>query len=445
MNADGFSDQPQIKSISLHPRLFFYDHQSKKLAIGYSGMLEEKTGGDMKAIESAGDSLHSFFEKDKTFRNTIDFNFQSLNQKKDVITFKGAASLFSRTIGTKKSSTYFEGIDWSFFTELSYLKKIKQHTLVTGINFVSDFFNTAASSYLMLDKIRHFTGGLFIQDEWRFNDRFSTEVGLRFDHQQYNLYGEENFILPRISIIYGWSKHLTSRIGCGFGYKAADVFSNDDFIESGLLPQNIRAEKSFGSNGDLNYSTIIEQVSLVVNQSFFYTNIKNPIVESTAYSSAGFKENSSGYMDTKGSESYIRINYRDIDLYLGYVFSLPQLHQQGSVTDLPLTPENKFASTCVFEMENGWKAGIEASYIGQQHLYTFQNVDKKSPAYWIGALLLQKKISSLTMTLNCENIFDFRQSKIEEVVIPPFSSPTFKPVWAPLEGRVFNLSLKLLI
>lgn len=145
-------------------------------------------------------------------------------------------------------------------------------------------------------------------------------------------------------------------------------------------------------------------------------------------------------MDTKGSESYLRINYKDLDLYIGYVYSLPQLHHEDHSTYITLTPHDKFATTCVYENESHWKFGIETSYIGQQYI----DQEKKSPAYWLAALMVQKQISSFTLTANCENLFDFRQTKKEDIIIPPYSSPMIKPLWAPLDGRVVNVSVKFI-
>ena len=47
----------------------------------------------------------------------------------------------------------------------------------------------------------------------------------------------------------------------------------------------------------------------------------------------------------------------------------------------------------------------------------------------------------LTFALNGENLLDYRQTRREKVVLAPFDNPTFRELWAPVEGRVVNLSL----
>ena len=63
--------------------------------------------------------------------------------------------------------------------------------------------------------------------------------------------------------------------------------------------------------------------------------------------------------------------------------------------------------------------------------------------YWFAVFMIQKSIRKFFIVLNCENLFDFRQSKKEAVVLPPYTDPVFRPLWAPLEGRIANLSVRV--
>ena len=44
-----------------------------------------------------------------------------------------------------------------------------------------------------------------------------------------------------------------------------------------------------------------------------------------------------------------------------------------------------------------------------------------------------------------ENMLDYRQTRKEPILILPTINPRFKQLWAPIDGRVLNLSLKLSI
>ena len=48
-----------------------------------------------------------------------------------------------------------------------------------------------------------------------------------------------------------------------------------------------------------------------------------------------------------------------------------------------------------------------------------------------------------SVVLNGENLLDYRQSKEEALFTGSISDPQFKPLWAPIDGRVINLSVRL--
>ena len=60
-------------------------------------------------------------------------------------------------------------------------------------------------------------------------------------------------------------------------------------------------------------------------------------------------------------------------------------------------------------------------------------------------LMVQKMFKNFSIIGNVENLFDVRQTRFEKVVSKPFNHPTFKPIYAPLDGMVANLALELKI
>ena len=60
------------------------------------------------------------------------------------------------------------------------------------------------------------------------------------------------------------------------------------------------------------------------------------------------------------------------------------------------------------------------------------------------ALMIERKFGKkLSLVANCENLLDYRQTKQENIIIPPVNNPTFKQLWAPIDGRVVNLSVRI--
>jgi hypothetical protein len=58
------------------------------------------------------------------------------------------------------------------------------------------------------------------------------------------------------------------------------------------------------------------------------------------------------------------------------------------------------------------------------------------------ALMMRYNAGRFSFVLNGENLLDYRQSKQQPVVFPPYNNPSFPELWAPLDGRVINLSVQ---
>src|SRR5690606_27227779 len=85
---------------------------------------------------------------------------------------------------------------------------------------------------------------------------------------------------------------------------------------------NNELERSYGGNFDINYKTIIgEEVSFSINQLFFYTYLDNPLLLELQTSGLYQFVNTQGYIDTRGTETNMKIAYDDFKLFLGYTFT----------------------------------------------------------------------------------------------------------------------------
>jgi len=66
-----------------------------------------------------------------------------------------------------------------------------------------------------------------------------------------------------------------------------------------------------------------------------------------------------------------------------------------------------------------------------------------TPGYFFMAAMLQYNIGEhISIVLNAENLLDYRMSRVESLYTGSISNPQFKPLWAPIDGRVINLSLR---
>lgn len=448
VDGDGFLDVPRVGSVNLHPRLFFYPNAHSQLALGYTGSLESRRGGDALELKNGFDPVsgHVFFVDNTSLRNTADLLYTNDELAGGRLTIKGTITDFVRDVST--NTTGFTAYQTTYYTEASYLHPAgPRHTVVVGLNANGEqlaSFNRSATP--LRSPYTYHTLGAFAQDDWRLLPRLSLQAGLRLDH--HNQYG--NFLLPRLALLYKASDAITARLNGGLGYRVPVPYINSLDERDYPLVQPLRgvqAETSLGVNGDVNFQRTFdgfdEPLVLNVNQSFFYTRLGNPLVLDGLGFAGPFGanyltwQNAPAPLSTRGLETYVRLRADETELYLGYVFTDTRQQYDAVNQHLPLSARHKFAAVGLVEFTDAFSGGIEASYTGQQYL----SDGSTTPGYPIFAALLRYRINQFTLVLNGENLFDYRQTRREAVVRAPFDNPVFRELWAPVEGRVVNLSL----
>jgi outer membrane receptor for ferrienterochelin and colicins len=428
VNNDGFSDVPRVRNLIFHPRVFWYGEKSK-FDIGYSGTFEQRDGGDIQALSGAvGDTLHSFFEKNRTQRNTFDGHFSHNFSKNVSIAAKTAVSLLNREVNTS-NEPLFVGNFTTSFSEVSLLNIAEKHTMVGGLNLVTQAFDPIKNP-LNITTFHHTTYGIFGQETWKPVNYWAFEGGFRADF--HNQFGQ--FYLPRLSILYKPSQDWSARIGVGKGYRTPDAFT-DNARKNAPLDTKAVAETSTGYNVDANWHHLFDELSVTVNQALYYVKINQPIINTGKAIT-----NANGSLQTIGTDTYIRFSYDEIELYLGYNHTLARRYE-GAVAAgwLSYSPQDKFAGTLAYEIEGKWRIGIENSWIANQYL---GDGATKPRNYWFWAAMIERKFKNCSLVLNGENLADFRQSSFEPLFTGSRARPVFSNLWSPIDGRVINLSLK---
>ena len=435
VNNDGFSDVPDLKSFFFHPKLFLYPNEKNTVTLEYDGTYEDRNGGDMQVLHKTKDNLHQFFIRNKSFRNSVAATWENKMNKTSQLNFKGLLSFFNRDISTNVFG--MKAAQQTFFTELSYLKKWNKHTLVSGINISGENFNKRSPDSSLINPYSNHTFGFFVQDDWKLTQKLTAQTGLRFDYND----SYYPVLLPRLSLLYKFNNHFTSRLGGGLGYKAPTVFNNDideRELRGHNLAGDILTEKSIGANWDVNYKQNFDEWHVTINQMFYITQINRPVIaenNSTYYSYI----NATKPLNTKGFETYVAIKHDDLEMYLGYTYTIAKQFYNSAQTNVPLSAKSKFAAVISNEFSPRFRACVEASYTGKQYLHN----GSRTPGYLVAAGMVRYDIGKLSLVLNCENIFDYRQTRKETIVYGSISNPSFKQIWAPVDGRVLNLSARI--
>ena len=452
VTGDGYTDSPEIRQLNLHPRFFWNPSDFTKLNIGYTYTTEHRAGGYLAALD--GSQPDAYKNTTDLQRHTVDFNASHNTSVGNVLTLKGAVSGFQRrNIDYGKLA---DGRQTSVYLEASDFTQIGKHQLIGGANLTVEQFRknarTGGPDSTRLVNFTYNTLGAFIQDDWQVAPKIAVQAGLRLDH--HNTFGD--FLLPRISLKIKPSENWTARLSVGTGYKTPNLFVNQtpavlgaSLILPRLLPIDagvVKPERSVGANVDIAYSKSFESgVSVQVDQAFYYTRIGSPVVatfdpQNTTGPLGVYTRlvNAPYNLLSLGTDTYVRLEYKAYELYLGYNHTLARRNSAADNTYLAFAPQDKFSTTVAWENDH-FRLGIEAAYVGTQYLYNNQRVRN----YWFFAGCAEYHYNDhWRLVLNGENLFNIIQANYETVVSGPVTQPTFRPIWAPQEGRIVNLAVK---
>lgn len=430
----GLTAIPKFERYTINPRLFLYG-KNTTADFGITYITEDRTGGSVNYIKNGG---NGFFEKNNTDRITTQFGIAHKLSEHSTLQFKNSYSRFDRVITIP---TYtFDALQQSSFSELTLNRKGEKADWIFGANVLTDYLAEQVQTADPKRDYHYNTYGVFVQNAWLVSDKVVLETGLRGDYV--NEYGFE--LLPRVSAMFRVTPKLTTRIGGGFGYKTPTIFTEEaERIQfQNLLPIDInrsKNERSIGGNWDINYRTNIGDVGFSFNHLFFYTRLNNPLVLMGAAGGKVQFQNSTGHLDTKGMETNLRFTYDDLKLFIGYTYTDANTHFTNTKEWLPLTARHRLNNVLMYEVEDKWKLGLEAYYFSKQQL----NDGTFGKPYWVTGFMAEKIWEKISLYVNFENFTNTRQTKFDTIFTGTINNPTFRDIYAPVEGFVVNGGIKI--
>jgi outer membrane receptor for ferrienterochelin and colicins len=284
------------------------------------------------------------------------------------------------------------------------------------------------------------------------SNKFIVESGLRIDYlmisSPYTSSNGNLFILPRLSLLYKFTPNLTLRLGGGLGYKAPGMFDEEaerQGFRNVMLVNFSTAtpEQSAGLNFDINYKTTFDELSMSINQMFFYTQVMHPLVLNPALLARDslLYENANGSLSSKGMETNVKLHLDNFSVYIGYTFIDAQRNYNNTTFENPLTARHRLYFTPMYEVEKNIRIGYEVFYVSPQ---TLTNGDKVRD-YWLMGISAEKYFNHASVFVNFENMLDSRQSRWQKMYTGSIQNPQFAEVWAPTDGFVFNAGFRVML
>lgn len=436
----GFTAIPEFDRFTFNPKLFLYFSENTEMNIAVNTMFEKRLGGDIEYVEGRGDETHAYFERNKTQRHSLQATFTHKFDGHNRLTAKASGTYYDRVMDVPGYK--FDGSQVSTFAEAAFAQTGKKHEWVAGLNLWTEEFNEKHAGIVGKRDYTQTVAGAFAQGTWAAARWLDVEAGLRADH----VWDYGWAVLPRLSALFKITEGLSSRLSGGFGYKAPTIFTEDtERIQyAGVMPispENNKLERSYGANWDVNYVTSLfgGEVSLAVNQLFFYTYIKSPLLMEEAGDGLYRMVNIGGHMDTKGSETNVKVGYKDFHLFLGYTFTDARTHDGDRSHDNYLTPRHRVNAILMYEVEDKWRVGLESYYYSKQRL----SDGREGKPYTMFGLMVEKIWEKFSVFANFENFTDRRQTRFDTIYNGTVTHPEFRDIYAPLEGFVFNAGVKI--
>jgi iron complex outermembrane receptor protein len=432
---DGFSNLPLTKSISINPKLFYYPSKKTTFWFGLNGTYDDRTGGDIEKIENGANGIHQFSETNISKRLSSQAVYNTKLDSVSSLNIKNSVSFFDRNLSLPNYS--FQGKQTNTFTEITYNKETAKSNWVFGTNLYTTDFNEDNSSPIQRDQA-DITYGVFANSIYDLSKEWILESGVRADYAQ----DWGFFPLPRVSLLYKPANGFSSRIGGGLGYKIPNIFTEDaEFVNyRNVLPidkNNLKAERSYGVNLDLNYTTILfDKISFSINQLFYVTAIQNGLLLNSTNTGALQFENASGDILSKGTETNIKFTYKDFRWFLNYALIDARLNYLAGNPQKPLTARHNAGSVLMYESEK-WRVGYETYFTGKQIL---SNGTTTKDFFTMGFMLM-RNFKWGTTFINFENFTNVRQTNFSPLVIPPTDNPAFTEIYAPTDGFIFSLGV----
>ena len=146
-----------------------------------------------------------------------------------------------------------------------------------------------------------------------------------------------------------------------------------------------------------------------------------------------------GFYDTKGTETNINLTYREFALGIGYTFADVKQRFNGTVSEVPFSAKHRLNGIFSYEIRKNLRVGFEAAFTGKQRL----SDSSVSRSFWICNITAEKTWKHVSVFVNCENILNVRQTKYEKIYSGTVTDPSFNSLYAPVDGVVAHLGLKV--
>ena len=341
-------DNDQFTDVTLQDRFTIFNKWSlqrkfnRQASLATRYFYEDRWGGDMRWNKNfrGGDSLYG--ESIYTNRWELIGNYQLPVHEKMFFAFSATGHKQDSYYGT----TPYMGDQKIIFGQMTWHKTIAgDHELLSGLagryNYYDDNSTATVDTLSGLNNPeRFFIPGIFVQYEWKLNERHQLLSGLRYDHHPIH----KNIFTPRFAYKWKMDDQSVFRLNAGTGFRVVNLFTEDHAALTGAraveIKEKLKPESSYNINANFINEWRGDGKSFTLDLSAWYSWFHNQIIPD--YETDPRKiiyQNLKGHAISKGVSLNAEFSlYHRLKGYTG--FTLQELYKmEDKVKQQPLLTE----------------------------------------------------------------------------------------------------------
>jgi outer membrane receptor for ferrienterochelin and colicins len=433
VNEDGWADVPGYRRYTVRPRAWWNPGTNGSLFFTAGLTDEYREGGTLPWRVLPNGAL--FAEALHTQR--LDGGVVSHWLVGNGIALDGHLSVTSTQLDRIFDVQRIASTQATVFGEEALSGTARDHAWVLGVAFNHDGLAAGAVPGV---GYTYNVPAIFAQDEFAPTDWVKLAASARID--AHNLYG--TFFSPRLSALFRQpNSNWSLRASVGGGYAAPTPFV-DEIEATGLgalLPlRGLHAERAVTESLDAKWT----DEGWDINFSVFSSEIRDALAVQSAPGEKLELVNAPGPRRAPGAELLIHYVAGPLQVIGSYGhIDATEASLSGLRQDAPLVPRNSAELAGILENKRRGRIGLELGYTGRQAVEDDPYRSVSEPYVELNALA-EMHFGAVSIFFNAINLTNVRQTHFDPLVrtIPGLGGTPITEVWAPLDGRTFNVGIR---
>jgi outer membrane receptor for ferrienterochelin and colicins len=433
VNGDGWADLPGYRRYTVRPRAWWNPSTDRSLFFTAGLTDEYREGGTLVGRVLPNGS--PFAQALHTQR--LDGGAVSHWLVGNGIAFDGHLSATSTHLDRIFGVQRIASTQTTVFGDEALSGIARDHAWVLGVAFNHDALAVRAVPGV---GYTYNVPAVFAQDEFAPTSWAKLAASARVDaHNQYG-----TFFSPRLSALFQRpSSQWSLRASAGGGYAAPTPFVDEvEAVGLGaLLPlRGLHAERANTESLDAKWT----DEGWDINASIFSSEIRDALAVQGAPGGKLELVNAQGPRHAPGAEVLIHYVAGPLQIIGSWSYiNATEASLSGRRQWAPLVPRHSAELGGIFEIKKRGRIGLEAGYTGRQALEDDPYRSVSEPYFELNALG-EIHFGGVSIFLNAINLTNVRQTRFDPLIrpIPGLGGTPITEVWAPLDGRTFNVGIR---